>query len=148
MSWITCAIRHVSHQRTGWQRLMGSLIFIGHFPQKWSISSGSFVENNLQLRGSYESWITCVYIEWPVSISILNDLYIDTRHSICTRRTYRTTSVYVYRMTCVYLYGITCVYLYLERLVSNCMYVSAVDADVIIQMCNVTKCVTWRIHMR
>jgi len=55
-------LHYISHYVTcapGWQRLIGSLIFVGHFPQKSLIFSGSFVEKDLQLRGSYESSPPC-----------------------------------------------------------------------------------------
>jgi len=36
------------------------VIFIDHFQQKSPIFSGSLVESDLQLRGSYESCVACI----------------------------------------------------------------------------------------
>ena len=51
----------VSRCVQGWRGLIGSLMFIGHFLRKWPIFSGSFVEIDLQLRGSYGSSPPCTY---------------------------------------------------------------------------------------
>ena len=82
-------------QCTGWRRLIGSLIFIGHFLQKWPIFSGSFVENDLQLRGSYESSPPCNTQHPHYSGPFLRYVFINAYRYKCVINQFITTPTHM-----------------------------------------------------
>ena len=85
----------VRHWLIGWRGPVGPLIFTGHFQQKRPISSGSFVETDLQLRGFYESskpCTRCMYVY--VSHGSIYTYISDIDNEICLRHRCRQGNKY------------------------------------------------------
>jgi len=55
-------VRRVEEMYTGWRRVIGCLVFIGHFPQKSCKISGSFAERDAQLKASHASPPLCICV--------------------------------------------------------------------------------------
>jgi len=78
----TCDSCETSHVVTGWRRPIWYLIFIGHFPQKSPVISGSFAKNDLQHKASYGSSPPCTICDTTYSY-VWYDSNVMNKSFIC-----------------------------------------------------------------
>ena len=89
-TYLSYCLRVMTKDDTGWRRRIVCLIFIGHFPQKSPMISGSFAKNDLQLL-SLRHPVTLGTTFVPYAYVCIFTMYIN----VCIY-TYIHTDIYVH----------------------------------------------------